>query len=94
MEKKGFVYIITNKPYWTLYIWVTANLEKRILEHKNKIYDWFSAKYDLNKLVWFVELPTIIEAITLEKQIKSRNRKYKIQLIESMNNSRRDLSES
>ncbi len=92
MEKKGFVYIITNKPYWTLYVWVTSNLEKRILEHKNKVYDWFSAKYDLNTLVWFIELPTIIEAIALEKKIKSRNREYKIQLIESMNDSRKDLS--
>lgn len=51
-EKWGFVYIITNKKNWTIYIWVTSNLNKRIQEHKNNIADSFCKKYELDKLVY------------------------------------------
>ncbi len=83
---------MSNKKDWVLYIWVTSDIEKRIFEHKNKIYLWFTSKYNLDKLVWFVELPTIKEAIELEKKLKSGNRLRKIQLIESINSNWDDLS--
>ena len=51
MTKQGYVYIITNKNNTTLYIGVTSNLIKRIWEHKNKVAEGFSKRYNLNKLV-------------------------------------------
>ena len=77
---------------WTLYVGVTSNLTKRIFEHKNKKYDWFTKKYWLNKLVWFCQLSTIKEAIVLEKKLKAWNRKRKITLIEAINKNWDDLS--
>ncbi|MDD7570878.1 MAG: GIY-YIG nuclease family protein, partial [Faecalibacterium sp.] len=53
--KTYYVYILSNQTDTTLYIGVTNNLERRIYEHKNKIVDGFTAKYNLNKLVYFEE---------------------------------------
>jgi len=47
------VYILTNKKNGTLYIGMTNNLERRIFEHKNKLVEGFTKKYDLNRLVYF-----------------------------------------
>ncbi len=93
MEKKWYVYIMANKKNWTLYIWVTSDLQKRVSQHKNKLFEWFTAKYNIDKLVWFCELSTIQEAIEQEKRIKSGNRRKKIELIESINIDWSDLSE-
>jgi putative endonuclease len=85
MQKIWYTYIITNQRNGTLYVGVTSNLEKRMWEHRNKVYKWFSSKYELTELVRFQEFPTIQEAITYEKKIKWRTRKKKLQLIEQMN---------
>ena len=70
---KGFVYIMTNKNNTVLYTGVTSDLMDRVLKHKSKKYpDSFSAKYNIDKLVYFEELDTIGEAIKREKQIKGR----------------------
>lgn len=53
MDKQGYIYIITNRYNSTLYIGVTSNLIKRIWEHKNKVVDGFSKKYNLDKLVYY-----------------------------------------
>jgi len=68
--KTYFVYITTNKPKGVIYIGVTVNLEKRIFEHKNKIFKGFSKKYNLDKLIYFVECRNICEAILFEKKLK------------------------
>ncbi|MDR0651322.1 MAG: GIY-YIG nuclease family protein [Candidatus Peribacteria bacterium] len=91
MNKKGYVYIMTNHTYGTLYIGVTSNLEQRVLQHKNKIYGGFTAKYNLTKLVRYNEFPTIKEAIEWEKKLKAGNRARKIMLIEQINPSWEDL---
>ena len=91
--KRGYIYILSNKQNGTLYIWVTSNLTKRITEHKQKLVDWFSAKYGLNILVYYEELDTIEQAIQREKQLKSWNRKQKLLLIESINPYWKDLSD-
>ena len=93
MEKRGYVYILTNKNNTTLYTGVTSNLPKRIYEHKNKIVDGFSKKYNLDKLVYYEIFEEIIEAISREKQIKAGSRKKKIELINSQNPEWKDLSE-
>ena len=91
--KRGCVYIMTNKYYWTLYVWVTSNLLQRIHQHKSKVIEWFTKKYDLILLVYYEECPTIETAIMREKQIKWWSRKDKIKLIEAMNSQRKDLYE-
>ncbi len=92
--KPGFVYIITNFTNTTLYIGVTSNLPQRINEHKGKRYqNSFSAKYNLNKLVYYDQFQMIGDAIGREKQLKAGSRKKKIDLIEKMNPEWNDLFE-
>ncbi len=92
--KKWYVYIITNKRNWTLYTWVTSDLVNRIFQHKNKIFEGFSKKYDLTKLVFFQEFSSIEDAIIKEKYLKWKSRKYKIELIETVNKDWNDLAEN
>ena len=91
MTKQGFVYILTNKNNTTLYIGVTSNLIKRIYEHKNKLVDGFTKKYNLNKLVYFESLDNITAAIEREKQLKNWHRNWKINLITEFNKEWKDL---
>ena len=90
----GAVYIITNKNNTTLYTGVTADLAGRYIEHIDKVYPKsFSARYNLNKLVYYELFSSIQDAITREKQIKAGSRKKKIELIESENPEWIDLGE-
>ena len=90
--KTYYVYILSNQTDTTLYIGVTNNLERRIYEHKNKIVDGFTAKYNLNKLVYFEEATDAISAIEREKQLKGWTRKRKEKLINDSNPNWVDLS--
>lgn len=82
----------TNKPNGVIYTGVTSELKYRTQSHKNKKYkNSFSARYNLNKLVWYEEFISIITARAREKQIKAGSRAKKIQLIEAMNPEWRDL---
>lgn len=91
--KGAYVYILSNKRNGTLYTGVTSNLVKRIFEHKEKVVNGFSAKYNLDLLVYYEEWWSIEEAIQREKQLKAGNRKKKLSLIESINPDWKDLSE-
>ncbi|MBI2075475.1 MAG: GIY-YIG nuclease family protein [Candidatus Harrisonbacteria bacterium] len=84
---------MTNKTNSVLYTGVTSNLEKRTYEHKNRLVDGFTKKYNLNKLVYFEIFDSIQDAIAREKQIKGGSRRKKIALIESMNADFKDLSD-
>ncbi len=77
----------------TLYIGITSNLVKRIYEHKNRLADGFTKKYNITKLAYFEETNDVNVAIQREKQLKGWLRKKKISLIESLNPVWRDLSE-
>lgn len=90
--KSYYVYIISNKTNSTLYIGITSNLEKRLFEHKNKLVDGFSKKYNLNKLLYYEQGSEVISAIEREKQIKRWRREKKIELIKKMNPKFKDLS--
>ena len=91
MNKRGFVYIMTNKNNNVLYTVVTSNLKRRVWEHKNKIVKGFTSKYNVNKLVYYEYIKSIKSAIEREKQIKAGSRKKKIKLIEQFNPEWRDL---
>ncbi len=91
MKQHYFVYIITNKSR-TLYTGVTNNLERRVYEHKNKLVPGFTARYNMNMLIYFEETPDVLSAIAREKQIKGWLRSKKISLIEAVNPQWIDLS--
>ena len=88
-----YVYILTNKKYGTLYIGVTNNIERRIVEHKSGLIPGFTQKYNLKKLVWLEEHQRVADAIYREKQLKNWHRAWKIALIEETNPEWRDLAE-
>ncbi|MCO5274411.1 MAG: GIY-YIG nuclease family protein [Flavobacteriales bacterium] len=86
MVRGGSVYIMTNKPYGVLYVGVTSKLILRVQQHKTKFHPKsFTARYNLDKLIGYEHLPTIVEAIAREKQLKAGNRARKIKFIEAMN---------
>jgi len=87
-----YVYIMTNKSR-TLYTGITNNLERRVYEHKNKLIEGFTKKYNITKLVYYEISNDVKAAITREKQIKGWLRRKKIALIESVNPQWTDLSE-
>ena len=88
---KAFVYMVSNQTNTTLYIGVTSNLIKRMYEHKNKLTQGFTQKYNCNKLVYFESFETIQEAIQREKYLKGKKRDFKESLIDSINPKRLDL---
>ncbi|MDI1318393.1 GIY-YIG nuclease family protein [Flavobacterium sp.] len=92
--RQYFIYILASKKNGTLYIGVTNSLERRIEEHKNKLNpQCFTAKYDVDTLVYYEIFQYIEDALKREKQLKKWNRKWKINLIEEENKEWNDLSE-
>jgi len=91
MEKVGYIYILSNKVNTVLYVGVTSNLIKRVWEHKNKVVPGFTAKYNVDKLVYYETSESIMSAIEREKQIKGGSRKKKMELINSNNPQWKDL---
>ncbi len=90
-SKRYFVYIMASKSR-RLYIGVTNDLERRVFEHKSKSIEGFTAKYNIDRLVYFAETGDVVAAIEREKQLKGWLRAKKIILIEAMNPSWEDLS--
>jgi putative endonuclease len=94
MVRGGAVYIMTNQRNTTLYTGVSSNLKRRVYEHKsNRFPNSFTAKYKLNKLVYYEGFQFITEAIQREKQLKSGSRKKKLDLISKQNPEWKDLYE-
>jgi putative endonuclease len=85
MQKQYYIYIMTNKRNTVLYTGVTNDLKKRVYEHKEKLVGGFTKKYNINKLVYYEIFDSSYSAITREKQIKSRSRQKKVNLIGSLN---------
>jgi putative endonuclease len=93
MQKQYFVYIMTNKTNSVLYTGVTSDLKKRVYEHKDKLVEGFTKRYNITKLVYYEIFNDPENAIKREKQIKGGSRKKKIDLIESKNKNWDDLYE-
>jgi len=94
MDKSYYVYILASDHYGTLYIGVTSDLLKRIWEHQNGVYEGFTKKYNVHKLVYFEQHDSIEYAIQREKNIKAWKRDWKIRLIEENNSHWIDLSKN
>ncbi|QGY46563.1 GIY-YIG nuclease family protein [Maribellus comscasis] len=89
---KACTYIVTNKANKVLYTGVTSNLKSRMESHQTKKYpNAFTARYNADKLVWYEEFESIIDARDRERQLKAGNRARKIKLIENMNPEWKDL---
>ena len=91
MANQYDVYILTNFRKTVLYIGVTSDLVGRVWEHKEKIYKGFSAKYNVNVLVYFETFDNSVDAIAKEKTLKNLVRRKKEALIHKMNPDWKDL---
>ena len=91
MRKQYYLYIMTNKLNSVLYTGVTSNLEKRVHEHKSKLIEGFTKKYNVDRLVYYEVFDDINDAITREKQIKAGSRQKKIDVIAGINPTWKDL---
>lgn len=90
--KKWYIYILASEKNWTLYVWSTSNISQRIVQHKNKLVEWFTKKYNVINLVYYEYFDDINEAIKRERQIKRWKREWKLNLIEWVNIEWKDLS--
>ena len=93
IEKAYYVYLMTNWNNKVMYIGITNNLERRIFEHKQKVGQGFTEKYNINKLVYYEQTSDIIEVLNREKEIKKWRREKKNKLVVKTNPIWRDLSE-
>ena len=92
MIKGGWVYILTNQRHTVLYIGVTSNLVARIQEHRQKLFPKsFTARYNVEKLIYFKRYDRIELAIADEKRLKGGSRKLKESLITEQNPGWSDL---
>jgi putative endonuclease len=93
MQRQYYVYLLTNKPWGTLYTGVTNHLVRRTFEHKEGLAEGFTKQHGLKTLVWYEVHEDVTAAITREKQIKRWRRDWKVNLIQAMNPEWRDLYE-
>ncbi|MGH7779448.1 MAG: GIY-YIG nuclease family protein [Candidatus Binataceae bacterium] len=89
--RQYFVYIIASRTK-ALYIGVTNDLERRIQEHKSGAIAGFTARYRINRLIYFEEFQDVRDAIAREKQLKAWRREKKVKLIEAANPKWLDLT--
>jgi putative endonuclease len=86
-----YVYMLASKKYGTLYLGVTNNIVRRVFEHRSKTIGGFTARYGVDKLVWFETYADATTAISREKELKKWRRDWKIRLIEEQNPEWSDL---
>ena len=93
MDKHYYLYIMTNRNNTVLYTGITSDLKRRIYEHKEKLAEGFTKRYNLTKLVYYEVFQDSLNAIQREKQIKGGSRKKKVALINDINPAWKDLDE-
>ena len=85
MEKQYAVYILTNRNNSVMYVGVTSDLKRRLAQHKDKSVPGFTAKYRLDRLVYYELTSDVLSAITREKEIKKWRREKKNRLVDAVN---------
>ncbi|BAY82950.1 excinuclease ABC, C subunit, N-terminal [Calothrix parasitica NIES-267] len=83
---------MTNQYNKVLYTGFTNDLQRRVSEHKSKLIEGFTKKYNITKLVYYEIYEDSYTAISREKQIKAGSRQKKIDLVNQMNHQWKDLS--
>lgn len=83
--KRPCIYILASRRNGTLYVGVTSDLPARVWKHKNHLYEGFTKRYEVTRLVWYESHPTMISAIHREKALKKWYRRWKVELIEGEN---------
>ncbi len=91
MNRQYYVYIMTNKRNTVLYTGITNDLKRRVYQHKKRLIDGFTKKYNIKKLIYYEVFEDPQNAILREKQIKAGARQKKVDLIERINKEWRDL---
>jgi putative endonuclease len=91
-EHRYATYILASRSH-QFYIGVTNNLERRMRQHREHTFEGFTARYNVDRLVWYQIFGDVCDAIAREKQLKGWRREKKIQLIELENPAWQDLSE-
>lgn len=91
-ERWYYIYIMTNRSK-TLCVGVTGNIRKRVFQHKTGVFEGFTKRYKLDRLVYWEQFKRVGYAIAREKQLKRWTRIKKIRLIVSMNPTWKDLAE-
>lgn len=91
MSKQYYLYIMTNNYNTVLYTGVTNDLQRRVYEHKSKLLEGFTKKYNITKVVYYEIFEDANAAISREKQIKAGSRQKKIDLVNSVNQEWKDL---
>ena len=92
-SKQYYVYILTNWNNKVMYVGMTNNLERRMHEHRHKLVQGFTAKYNVHKLVYYEETQDVHAALAREKEIKKWRREKKNLLVQGSNPTWQDLSE-
>jgi len=92
-EKTYYIYLMTNWNHRVMYVGVTNDLVRRVYEHKNKLMEGFTSRYNIKKLVYFENTGDIHTTLAREKEIKRWRRDKKDALVQALNSDWRDLSE-
>ena len=93
MKIRFFVFVLANRPFGVLYIGVTNDLIRRLVEHKAKLVPGFSKTYGVVRLVYYEEYSSILEARSREATLKRWRRAWKIELVDKFNPEWRDLTD-
>jgi putative endonuclease len=93
MAEAFYVYILATRKDGPLYVGVTSDLQKRVFEHKTHAIPGFTARYNVDRLVYFEVFENPEAAIAREKQLKKWHRAWKVELIERENPDWQDLAE-
>lgn len=93
MGKQYFVYMMTNIHHTVLYTGMTGYIVERGWQHKQRLIEGFTKKYNATKMVYAEPYSNVHEAIAREKQIKRWSRKKKERLINEVNPEWRDIYE-
>src|SRR5215211_6895478 len=93
MHESFYVYLLATRKNGPIYVGVTNDLHRRVFEHKTHAIRGFTARYNVDRLVYFETFDNPETAIAREKQLKKWRREWKVALIERDNPEWRDLAE-
>ncbi len=91
--RRYYVYILANRRYGVMYVGVTNDLFRRMIQHRAKVVPGFTKEYGVIRLVYFEDYASITEARARERSLKRWRRAWKLELVDEFNPEWRDLTE-